>query len=240
MTRAACAGLIFLAIGTVCGADGLDDLPLNRWVKVQHSETGGRDRHQAPGPEVEWRPIDGEYVLRGAATADDLAAWRRRTDAWAEAVPPNTWVEAPAHGPGRPNRGRSWSSILYDPGRRQLLHRDGGHGSYHGSVTDHYDLATGRWFRSARREEPPWPHGTYFAWGRPFSLAPFCMHTSTYALFDNPLTRTVQRTNVKAPRWHGRREDGDGPGTPRSAPSRPARPIIARPACARVFEDCGP
>ncbi|MFW6107069.1 MAG: hypothetical protein ACOC8A_00110 [bacterium] len=166
--------------------------------------------HAPPAPEVERLSIDGEYVLRDAATVAELKAWQDQMSEWADAVPPNTWVEAPAHGTGRPNWGRTWSSVVTDPGRRQLVYRDGGHGSYHGSVTDHYDIPTGRWFRSARREEPPWPHGSYFAWGRSFSLAPFCIHTYKYALFYNPLTRTLQRTNVKAPR----RYDEPGRGVP--------------------------
>jgi len=154
----------------------------------------------APSPEAEVLPIDGQFVLRDAASVGDLKKWKTEMDAWAASVPANTWVEAPAHGTGRPNWGRTWSSIVYDPDRRQLIYRDGGHGSYHGSATDHYDLATGRWFRNARREEPPWPHGSYFAWGRSFTAAPFCIHTYKYALFYNPLTKTLQRTDVKAPR----------------------------------------
>jgi hypothetical protein len=144
--------------------------------------------------------IDGDYVLRDAATVRELKAWQQQMADWVAAVPCNTWVEAKAHGTGRPNWGRTWSSIVYDPIRLQLIYRDGGHGSYHGSVTDHYDLTSGRWFRSGRREEPPWPHGGYFAWGRSFSGAPFCIHTYKYSLFYNPLTRTIQRMSVRAPR----------------------------------------
>jgi len=153
-----------------------------------------------PALEVELLSTDGDYVLRDGASVADLKKWKAEMDKWVQAVPPNTWVEAPAHGTGRPNWGRSWSSIVYDPDRLQLYYRDGGHGSYHGSVTDHYDIPTGRWFRSARREEPPWPHGSYFAWGRSFTCAPFCTHTYKYALFYNPLVKRLQRTNVTAPR----------------------------------------
>jgi hypothetical protein len=134
-----------------------------------------------------------DFVLRDAATVADLKKWQAERDAWVKGVPANTWAKVPTNGTGRPNWGRSWSSIVYDPDRWQIYYRDGGHGSYHGSVTDHYDLPTGRWFRSDRRYEPPWPMGTYFGWGRSFSLAPWCVHSYKYGLYYNVLRRTLQR-----------------------------------------------
>ena len=118
-------------------------------------------------------------------------------------MPANTWVCVPTNGTGRPNWGRSWSSVVYDPDRRQLYYRDGGHGSYHGAVTDHYDVPTGRWFRSDRRYEPPWPMGTYFAWGRSFSAAPWAIHNYKYCLFYNPLRKRLQRVIGQSGRLEG-------------------------------------
>jgi len=152
-----------------------------------------------PSPEVKLLPVTGPYVLRDAATVADLKKWKAETDAWVTSVPANTWVPAPTHGTGRPNWGRSWSSVVYDPDRLHLIYRDGGHGSYHGAVTDHYDIPTGRWFRSARREEPPWPMGSYFAWGRSFRCAPWATHTYKFKLYYNPLVKRVQRLGVPAP-----------------------------------------
>jgi hypothetical protein len=135
----------------------------------------------------------GDYVLRDAATLGEIKRWKSEQDAWVKGLPANTWVLSPNRGTGRPNWGRTWSSIVYDPDRRQICYRDGGHGSYHGADTDHYDLATGRWFRSDHREGPPWPMGSYFAWGRAFSLAPWAIHTYKYALYYNPLNARLQR-----------------------------------------------
>ena len=146
-----------------------------------------------PAPEVSWLSIEGAYVLRDAASLTELKQWQTAMDAWGKEVPANTWVPAPTHGTGRPNAGRTWSSNVYDPDRRQLYYRDGGHGSYHGADTDHYDLPTGRWFRSDRRDLPPWPMGSYFGWGRSFSLAPWAIHTYRYGLFYNPLEKRLQR-----------------------------------------------
>lgn len=138
-------------------------------------------------------PVDGQYVLRDAATVADLKKWQTETDQWNQGVPANTWTPVPTHGTGRPNWGRTWSSHVFDPDRRQLYYRDGGHGSYHGADTDHYDLPTGRWFRSDRRDLPPWPMGTYFGWGRSFSNAPWAIHNYKYNLWYNPLRKRLQR-----------------------------------------------
>ncbi|MBM4038038.1 MAG: hypothetical protein FJ290_05945 [Planctomycetes bacterium] len=144
-------------------------------------------------PEAAWLPTDGPYVLRDAAPVAELRKWTEETQAWAKGVPPNTWVAVPQHGTGRPHWGRSWSGIVCDPSRLQIYYRDGGHGSYHGAVTDHYDLATGRWFRSDRRDEPAWPMGSYFCWGRSFALAPWALHTYKYNLFYHPLRQRLWR-----------------------------------------------
>jgi hypothetical protein len=135
----------------------------------------------------------GKYVLRDAATLGDIKKWKAEQDAWSKSVAANTWVKVPTRGSGRPNWGRTWSSIVLDPDRRQIYYRDGGHGSYHGSDTDHYDIPTGRWFRSDHRYVPPWPMGSYFGWGRSFSYAPWAVHTYKYNLFMNPLRKRLQR-----------------------------------------------
>ncbi len=158
-------------------------------------------------PEAALVPIDGQYVLRDAAKVAELGKWKTEMDAWAKAVPANTWVPAPARGTGRPNWGRTWSSIVYDPGRRQIYYRDGGHGSYHGADTDHYDIPTGRWFRSDRRFGPPWPMGSYFAWGRSFSCAPWAVHTYKYCLFVNPLRKRLQRVLGQSGKMEGAKPD---------------------------------
>jgi hypothetical protein len=155
------------------------------------------------GPRPEPGAPTGKYVLRDATTAVELRKWKSEQDAWIKGVPANTWVPIPTHGTGRPNWGRSWSSIVYDPSRQQIYYRDGGHGSYHGAVTDHYDIPTGRWFRSDRRYGPPWPMGTYFAWGRSFSYAPWAVHTYKYGLYYNPLRKRLQRSMGQSGRMKG-------------------------------------
>ncbi|MEX0717719.1 MAG: hypothetical protein WD066_14085 [Planctomycetaceae bacterium] len=153
--------------------------------------------------EVRWVASDGEYSLRDAATVAELRQWREGMSDWVAKAPANTWLTVPTHGAGRPNSGRTWSSIVFDPDRRQLYYRDGGHGSYHGADTDHYDIPTGRWFRSDRRDLPPWPMGTYFGWGRSFSMAPWAVHTYKYSLFYNPLTKRLNRTIGQSGRFAG-------------------------------------
>jgi hypothetical protein len=156
----------------------------------------------APGEAAPPAEPQGEFVLRDAASLAELRQWQAETRAWAEDLPPNTWVRAPAHGTGKPNWGRVWSSILYDPDRRQLYYRDGGHGSYHGNVTDHYDIPTGRWFRSDVEQIPDSRiMGTYFGWGRGYNYAPWSIHTYKWSLFYNPLTGHMQRRVFHTPNY---------------------------------------
>jgi hypothetical protein len=176
---------------------------LNQAWLLRLDPTTAAPRQVEPAPEVSYLPIDGPFVLRDAATLAELKQWQSQQDAWVRSVPANTWVSVPTHGTGRPNWGRSWSSIVYDPDRVALYYRDGGHGSYHGAVTDHYDITTGRWFRSDRRYEPPWPMGTYFGWGRSFGYAPWAIHTYKYCLFYNPLRKRLQRVIGQSGRLEG-------------------------------------
>ncbi len=170
-----------------------------RWIFLP-SERRWERLQPAPGEAAPPAEPDGEFVLRDAASLAELQAWQAQTSAWAESIPVNTWVRAPAHGTGRPNWGRSWSSIVYDPDRRQLYYRDGGHGSYHGNVTDHYDIPTGRWFRRDVVEVPSTRiMGPYFGWGRGYSYAPWATHTYKWNLFYNPLTGHLQRRGVLTP-----------------------------------------
>ena len=163
-------------------------------LDMKAARTGPR-----PGPPVP----KGPYILRDAAHVADLVKWREEQSEWARSVPGNTWVSVPTRGTGRPNWGRTWSSIVYDPDRLQVYYKGGGHGSYHGAVTDHYDIPTGRWFRSDRRYHPPWPMGTYFAWGRSFGYAPWAVHTYKYGLFMNPLRKRMQRSIGQSGRMKG-------------------------------------
>jgi len=200
---AADPGIFWLEYDAAAGCLVGLNLDLNKAWLLRLDPAAAKRREADSAPEVALRPIDGEYVLRDAATLAELKEWHAQQEAWAAGVPANTWVSVPTRGTGRPNWGRSWSSIVYDPDRRQLYYRDGGHGSYHGSVTDHYDIPTGRWFRSDRRHEPPWPMGTYFAWGRSFSLAPWAIHTYKYCLFYNPLGDRLQRVIGQSGRLKG-------------------------------------
>lgn len=187
------AGEAFALTGTV-----ERELP-DRWV-YRLGERRWQREDPPPGSAVSPPVPDGEHVLRDAASVAELRQWQERTRAWAERIPANTWVIAPAHGTGRPNWGRSWSSIVYDPDREQLYYRDGGHGSYHGNDTDHYDIRTGRWFRSDVAEEPADRiMGGYFGWGRGYNYAPFAIHTYKWNLFYNPLTDHLQRRVFHAP-----------------------------------------
>jgi hypothetical protein len=165
-------------------------------ASLKRTPAGTGPRPVLPAPK-------GKYVLRDATTVAELRKWKGEQDGWVKAVPANTWVPVPTRGTGRPNWGRSWSSIVYDPDRLQMYYKGGGHGSYHGAVTDHYDIPTGRWFRSDRRYGPPWPMGTYFAWGRSFSYAPWAVHTYKYGLYYNPPRKRLQRSIGQSGRMKG-------------------------------------
>lgn len=171
----------------------------DRWIYLLRER---RWQRESPPPGDGALPAvpEGEFVLRDAATVAELQQWQAETSAWAASLPANTWVVAPAHGTGRPNWGRSWSSIVYDPDREQLYYRDGGHGSYHGNVTDHYDIRTGRWFRSDVVQVPDKGiMGGYFGWGRGYNYAPWALHTYKWNLFYNPLTGHLQRLGFYTP-----------------------------------------
>ncbi|MBI2609940.1 fibronectin type III domain-containing protein [Candidatus Giovannonibacteria bacterium] len=142
----------------------------------------------------------GEFVLRDNATVSNLQSWKTSTDNWKNSIQPNTWMIAPTNGTGRPNWGRTWSSIVYDPDRQQIYYRDGGHGSYHGSVTDHYDILTGRWFRSDWASAPDSRIiGSYFGWGRDYNYAPWAIHNYKRSLFYNPFTESLNRYVIFGP-----------------------------------------
>ncbi len=155
-----------------------------------------------PGAAVAIDPPAGEFVLRDAVSVAELRQFQAKTTAWAAALPSNTWMVAPANGSGRPNWGRAWSSLVYDPDREQLYYRDGGHGNYHGNITDHYDIRTGRWFRSDVEQVPDGRiMGTYFGWGRGYNYAPWAIHTYKWNLFYNPLTKHLQRRVFHTPNY---------------------------------------
>jgi len=177
------------------------------WV-LRLDPAGAKPGEAKEAPEVAWAAATGEHVLRDAATVAELKKYKAEMDDWVKGVAANTWVAVPTRGTGRPNWGRTWSSIVYDPDRLQIYYRDGGHGSYHGADTDHYDLPTGRWFRSDGRDVPPWPMGSYFGWGRSFSYAPWAVHSYKYGLFLNPLRSRLQRAIGQS----GRMENA-GPGS---------------------------
>jgi hypothetical protein len=178
-----------LVLGSALGGDYGE-----QWV-YRLAEKRWERKSPPPGSAVSVAEPTGDYVLRDEATVAELEQWQAETSAWAVKLPPNTWVPAPSHGTGRPNEGRSWSSIVYDPDREQLYYRDGGHGSYHGNVTDHYDVRTGRWFRSDVAQVPDGRiMGSYFGWGRGYNYAPWAIHTYKWQLFYNPLTKHLQRT----------------------------------------------
>src|SRR3546814_287156 len=85
---------------------------------------------------------------------------------------------------------------------RQRYYRDGGHGNYHGNITDHYDIRTGRWFRSDVEQVPDGRiMGTYFGWGRGYNYAPWAIHTYKWNLFYNPLTKHQQRRVFHTPNY---------------------------------------
>jgi hypothetical protein len=183
----------WLEHGGQAGCLAAFNLGLNQAWLLRFDPQAAKPIEAKEAPEVAWAPTEGDFVLRDAATVAELRKWTVEMDQWVKEVPANTWAPAPTRGSGRPNWGRTWSSHVYDPDRLQLYYRDGGHGSYHGADTDHYDLATGRWFRSDRRDLPPWPMGTYFGWGRSFSNAPWAIHNYKYSLWYNPLRKRLQR-----------------------------------------------
>lgn len=180
------------SLGEALSEDWVYRLAERRWERLK----------PPPGTAVAIEPPTGEFVLRDDASVADLRQFQAKTSAWAAALPPNTWMVAPANGTGRPNWGRAWSSLVYDPDREQLYYRDGGHGNYHGNITDHYDIRTGRWFRSDVEQVPDSRiMGTYFGWGRGSNYAPWAIHTYKWNLFYNPLTKHLQRRVFHTPNY---------------------------------------
>lgn len=153
-------------------------------------------------PPVPWSDVGApvsEYVLRDVSTVSDLTAYLAAQSAFSAALPGNTWYIAPTNGTGRSNWGRAWSSIVYDSLREQIYYRDGGHGSYHGTLTDHYDCRTGRWFRGGIDDGFSSFTGSYFAWGRGYSYGPYAVHTYKKNLWYNDLTKRLQRNTIYTP-----------------------------------------
>jgi len=67
-----------------------------------------------------------------------------------EKLPENRWtpIEAPKWPTNR--MGGGWSTAAFDSDRDQILHLGGGHSSYFGNDTAHFDLERGRWSIACR------------------------------------------------------------------------------------------
>jgi len=148
-------------------------------------------------------PYDPEWYERGVPAVDPSA-----TAAVLEKLAVNRWT--PLECPKWPtNRmGGGWSTVALDPDRGQLLHLGGGHSSYFGNDTAHYDIATGRWSIAGRPQfalnynydlsgpgpwafnNAPWGNHNYRAYTYDATCGRLvALRGPNYTLFYDPVTR---------------------------------------------------
>lgn len=96
-------------------------------------------------------------------------------------LPVNQWVEMP--GVSVPKKG--WGSATLDTDRSVILYIGGGHSTYSGTDTAHYDIGTGRWSISYPPEFPPFMRGTSrTVYGWSYNLHPWAEHTRKWYAYD--------------------------------------------------------
>jgi len=147
-------------------------------------------------------PYDPDWYNRDVPPADPAAFAKFLAD-----VPANTFVQVAAPKWPTNRMGGGWSTAALDPDGDQLLHLGGGHSSYFGNDTAHFDLKTGRWSVSGRPEfaldfnydlrgpgrvtlgGSPWGGHNYKTYGYDPLSKRLLMVSATTAVYD-PATRT--------------------------------------------------
>ena len=104
-----------------------------------------------------------------------------------EKMPANRWVEMP--GPSVPTK--NWGSATVDTEKGVILYIGGGHSTYSGTDTAHYDIGAGRWSLSYPPEFPPFLRATsrtVFGWS--YNQHPWAEHTRKWYAYD-PVSRMM-------------------------------------------------
>jgi hypothetical protein len=102
-------------------------------------------------------------------------------------LPANRWVQMP--GPNVPRKG--WGSATIDTDKGIIVYVGGGHSTYSGTDTAHYDIGAGRWSLSYPPEFPPFLKGTNrVVYGWSYHLHPWAEHTRKWYAYD-PVSRMV-------------------------------------------------
>jgi len=149
-------------------------------------------------------PYDPAWYAQDVPPADPAA-----TASLLEQLPVNRWtpIEAPKWPTNR--MGGGWSTAAFDSDRDQILHLGGGHSSYFGNDTAHFDIATGRWSIACRPQlalnynydlsgpgpwafnDAPWGNHNYRAYTYdPTSKRLVYLRGPNHTLFYNPETHT--------------------------------------------------
>jgi hypothetical protein len=96
-------------------------------------------------------------------------------------LPANQWVQMP--GPNVSRKG--WGSATIDTEKSVILYIGGGHSTYSGTDTAHYDIGAGRWSLSYPPEFPPFLYGTNrTVYGWAYNLHPWAEHTRRWYAYD--------------------------------------------------------
>jgi hypothetical protein len=96
-------------------------------------------------------------------------------------LPANQWVQMP--GPNVSRKG--WGSATIDTDKSVILYIGGGHSTYSGTDTAHYDIGAGRWSLSYPPEFPPFLYGTNrTVYGWAYNLHPWAEHTRRWYAYD--------------------------------------------------------
>lgn len=103
------------------------------------------------------------------------------------ALPANEWVQMP--GPNVSRKG--WGSACIDTDKGVILYIGGGHSTYSGTDTAHYDIGAGRWSLSYPPEFPPFLYGTNrTVYGWSYNLHPWAEHTRRWYEYD-PISKMM-------------------------------------------------
>ena len=96
---------------------------------------------------VEYRtgPYDPAWYQQDVPPADATATAKVLAE-----LPVNQWTSLTCPKWPHNRMGGGWSTVAFDSDRDQILHLGGGHSSYFGNDTAHYDIRTGRWSIACR------------------------------------------------------------------------------------------
>jgi len=149
-----------------------------RWTYLYRLDpaTAGTKRKGVASSSVPRYHLDFDHRVRKLPAPDPEA-----TDRKLAALPPNQWVQMP--GPNVSRKG--WGSATIDTDKGVILYIGGGHSTYSGTDTAHYDIGAGRWSLSYPPEFPPYLYGTNrTVYGWSYNLHPWAEHTRRWYEYD--------------------------------------------------------